>query len=252
MVSRQQAALVVVALAAFAGAQNAKPASNGASVADAATDAVAAGRDHEDPASPQPRRLSSSGIAATDECREFFDAVVRCEADPENFTRRLQDSLVLTDDDDDDSVCGLADVTLADACGPNPKDACETERRDYTDCYYQARCGVGCPEPIAPPTCDGDRVWKECGTKCEATCEEPNPACVRMCVVGECQCPGRTVLVDADGDTCVAPESCVEPVPAQTAGQPSPQPSSRPNSDSATRNSAAAAGAAVILLVAGW
>ena len=90
MMSRQQAALVVVALAAFAGAQNAKPASNGASVADAATDAVAAGRDHEDPASPQPRRLSSSGIAATDECREFFDAVKKPAPKSEELPHRLR------------------------------------------------------------------------------------------------------------------------------------------------------------------
>jgi len=83
-------------------------------------------------------------------------------------------------------------------------------------------CSPPTSEPTPMPstrTCPGDQVWTECGTMCEPTCEEPNPACVRMCVLDVCQCPGGTVLVD--GDKCVEPEACETPEPPAT-DQPAP------------------------------
>ena len=138
------AALLLVSALTFADAQDAKPASR--SDADAAPDAAGSRKDalgsREEALGAAPETDRSSKTSA-DECGKFWDAFVRCEADPEtvarrlagqdpeNFTRRLQGPL-LVDDDNDDSVCGLADVILAGACGSSPQDACEMERRDYT------------------------------------------------------------------------------------------------------------------------
>ncbi|XP_076241008.1 uncharacterized protein LOC143183367 [Calliopsis andreniformis] len=39
--------------------------------------------------------------------------------------------------------------------------------------------------------CGPNEVWKECGTRCEPTCKNPNPICVKICVPNVCQCrPG--------------------------------------------------------------
>jgi len=36
--------------------------------------------------------------------------------------------------------------------------------------------------------CDGGQVWTKCGSMCVETCDNPRPACNRMCFRG-CRCP---------------------------------------------------------------
>ncbi|EFP07085.1 hypothetical protein CRE_12826 [Caenorhabditis remanei] len=43
-----------------------------------------------------------------------------------------------------------------------------------------------CSEPT--PKCGENEEFKECGTHCEPTCKEPNPACIMMCKENVCQC----------------------------------------------------------------
>ena len=48
-------------------------------------------------------------------------------------------------------------------------------------------------------------MYKECGSACPPTCEQPTfDICAFVCVRG-CQCPSGTVL---DGDRCILPEDC--------------------------------------------
>lgn len=59
-------------------------------------------------------------------------------------------------------------------------------------------CTSQCPEP--PPHCSDDRVWDECASSCEPSCEDPNPVCTLECVA-RCRCPEGSVVVD-DAGTC--------------------------------------------------
>merc|ERR1719456_794720 len=49
------------------------------------------------------------------------------------------------------------------------------------------------------------QVWKDCGSNCTGTCDEPNPVCSEECVP-RCQCPSDQPLLQ-NGE-CVREEAC--------------------------------------------
>mmetsp|Transcript_13217 Transcript_13217/g.19898 ORF Transcript_13217/g.19898 Transcript_13217/m.19898 type:complete len:423 (-) Transcript_13217:423-1691(-) len=69
----------------------------------------------------------------------------------------------------------------------------------------------------AEPVCSGGKVWTDCGSPCERTCDEPNPMCIEMCKVG-CSCPADKPIWKAS--ECIAASSCTEV--KSTAAAPSP------------------------------
>ncbi|XP_013385650.1 zonadhesin isoform X2 [Lingula anatina] len=76
-----------------------------------------------------------------------------------------------------------------------------------------------CPDArTAPPppdsTCTGGRVFSECASPCDPTCEEPNPICATVCV-GRCACPSGTLLHEGN---CISNDACPRktcPIPGQ-------------------------------------
>ncbi|VDL82546.1 unnamed protein product [Nippostrongylus brasiliensis] len=61
------------------------------------------------------------------------------------------------------------------------------------------------------PTCPANEVFKQCGTACEPSCENPNPmVCTKNCIVNVCQCkPG--FFRNANGEcveTCIDEKTC--------------------------------------------
>ncbi|KAL1529510.1 hypothetical protein AB1Y20_000456 [Prymnesium parvum] len=57
----------------------------------------------------------------------------------------------------------------------------------------------------AEPVCPGGKVWMDCGSPCQRTCEEPDPICIAMCKVG-CSCPSEKPIWQAS--QCIAASSC--------------------------------------------
>lgn len=53
-------------------------------------------------------------------------------------------------------------------------------------------------------SCLNGMVWKECGSACTPTCDNPTPICTKQCVAG-CECPQGHVL---DGGNCVDVNTC--------------------------------------------
>ncbi|KAL1243852.1 Cysteine-rich venom protein [Trichinella spiralis] len=53
--------------------------------------------------------------------------------------------------------------------------------------------------------CGPNEIYKQCGTACPATCEEPNPSCSLICASG-CFCLDG--LVRARDGKCVKLEEC--------------------------------------------
>eukprot|EP00308_Calcidiscus_leptoporus_P017243 CAMPEP_0119398252 /NCGR_PEP_ID=MMETSP1334-20130426/140746_1 /TAXON_ID=127549 /ORGANISM="Calcidiscus leptoporus, Strain RCC1130" /LENGTH=396 /DNA_ID=CAMNT_0007422109 /DNA_START=469 /DNA_END=1659 /DNA_ORIENTATION=- len=64
--------------------------------------------------------------------------------------------------------------------------------------------------PPAREECTGGAVFKECGSQCTRTCDEPAPMCVMMCVA-KCECP-QSVPILKDG-RCVPLSECSPCVP---------------------------------------
>lgn len=87
-----------------------------------------------------------------------------------------------------------------------------------TPCQPQCACPSGyvlrsedSTECISPEhcECEGDLVLKECGTQCEATCNNPIiEICVEVCLENVCQCPVNTVRLSEGSSTCVKVENC--------------------------------------------
>ena len=90
---------------------------------------------------------------------------------------------------------------------------------------YPEECG-GCAPPTgdvgsevvpAPPpsppasapgrlvTCSGGQVWNPCGSACSATCDEPEPLCIAVCVP-RCECPAP--LLQGGSGKCVSRQQC--------------------------------------------
>ena len=96
----------------------------------------------------------------------------------------------------------------------------KTSRSSRIDCSCQvitnyvracAQAGVSIENWTAhtqcsPKTCNGDRVHKECGPRCQLTCSnyESPPECAKDCAEG-CFCPEGQVL---NGGQCVASDTC--------------------------------------------
>mmetsp|Transcript_6388 Transcript_6388/g.13221 ORF Transcript_6388/g.13221 Transcript_6388/m.13221 type:complete len:425 (-) Transcript_6388:413-1687(-) len=57
----------------------------------------------------------------------------------------------------------------------------------------------------AEPVCPGGKVWMDCGSPCQRTCDEPDPICIAMCKVG-CSCPSEKPIWQAS--QCIAASSC--------------------------------------------
>lgn len=57
-------------------------------------------------------------------------------------------------------------------------------------------------------TCEGGKVWNECGSPCEKTCEEPAPMCMAMCQA-KCVCPSDKPIWQ-DGQ-CIKASDCAAP-----------------------------------------
>ena len=53
-------------------------------------------------------------------------------------------------------------------------------------------------------SCLNGMVWKECGSACTPTCDNPTPICTKQCVAG-CECPQGHVL---HGGKCVDVKTC--------------------------------------------
>ena len=102
-----------------------------------------------------------------------------------------------------------------------------------TECFYTDACMashiMGCHnDPQVPqPRCGTNEVWKECGSACPPTCQDPAfPfACLAVCVP-ECQCQDGYVRDKTSGD-CVLKENCpiqiIRPLPGPIVF-PQPQP----------------------------
>ncbi|CAI4231327.1 unnamed protein product [Auanema sp. JU1783] len=121
------------------------------------------------------------------------------------------------------SVCGATEVwqQCASACEPtceNPYPKCSKECgpakcqcapgfvRDNTSgkCIAVTSCS-------GPPVCQVGEVFSTCSTKCEPTCQNPNPICIASCGPAKCQCAAG--LVRNSSGKCVTPTSCsVNPV----------------------------------------
>lgn len=56
--------------------------------------------------------------------------------------------------------------------------------------------------------CSGGRVWKECGSPCDRTCDEPAPMCIQSCEA-RCECPHPLILREG---ACVAESECSAPM----------------------------------------
>ncbi|KAI1711470.1 trypsin inhibitor like cysteine rich domain-containing protein [Ditylenchus destructor] len=63
------------------------------------------------------------------------------------------------------------------------------------------------PSSTTTPQCDTNEQFRECGSSCEPTCENPNPQfCTADCILNVCQCaPG---FVRNDDDECVTLSQC--------------------------------------------
>ncbi|XP_072167120.1 zonadhesin-like [Diadema setosum] len=78
------------------------------------------------------------------------------------------------------------------------------------------------PTYTLPAGCPGDLVYKNCGTRCEATCWQPKPeACVLICVQG-CFCPDGMVRVPGTGHCVASLDECPPPPPTPVAIKPCP------------------------------
>jgi len=132
----------------------------------------------------------------------------------------LKDECVAIEECPDKECKGKGDRVWTD-CGTACPPTCA---EPYPECIDVCVADCQCPEgtvlidelkdecvtveecPATP--CKGDRVWTDCGTSCQPTCDEPNPECVDVCVEDACQCPEGTVLIDPLKDECVAVEEC--------------------------------------------
>ena len=83
-------------------------------------------------------------------------------------------------------------ASACDATCKDPSPLCIAECRPKCACpadkpilLEDGTCGTAdqCKQ------CPGNLVWSECGSRCNATCEDPNPACTLDCFSG-CVCPG--------------------------------------------------------------
>ena len=45
--------------------------------------------------------------------------------------------------------------------------------------------------------CPGDFKWNECGSPCNATCDDPVPVCIERCEP-RCECPIGQVILNMD------------------------------------------------------
>uniref|UniRef100_A0A1I7T4K9 TIL domain-containing protein n=1 Tax=Caenorhabditis tropicalis TaxID=1561998 RepID=A0A1I7T4K9_9PELO len=60
-----------------------------------------------------------------------------------------------------------------------------------------------CEEKV--PKCSENEEFKECGTHCEPTCENPSPACIKMCKPNVCQCSEGYLR---HNNVCIPANSC--------------------------------------------
>ena len=54
-------------------------------------------------------------------------------------------------------------------------------------------------------SCEGGKVWNECATQCEPTCEAPHPMCIQTCAA-KCACP-KAAPIWHEG-ACVTAAAC--------------------------------------------
>jgi len=59
--------------------------------------------------------------------------------------------------------------------------------------------------PPSAPVCHGGKVWSECGSPCEPTCDTPDVMCMMVCMA-KCECPKDKPLWT--GDACVDRPTC--------------------------------------------
>ena len=103
---------------------------------------------------------------------------------------------------DDFCYCSKTSRTERDICAcqviTNYVRACAQANVSLNNWVSQTRCGE--------KTCEGGRVYKECGSRCQLTCSnyESPPECAKDCAEG-CFCSDGQVLKDGqcvDTDTC--------------------------------------------------
>jgi len=103
---------------------------------------------------------------------------------------------------------------------PNPMCATECVARcqcpGHLPIWHQGECisEETCPG-TAQSQCSGGQVWRDCGSACDSTCEEPNPMCTEQCVA-RCQCPPNKPIWH-QGE-CVAEKTCQGVVESQCIG----------------------------------
>ncbi|WKY12434.1 hypothetical protein Q1695_003765 [Nippostrongylus brasiliensis] len=112
-----------------------------------------------------------------------------------------------------DNTC-VASCPVVEKCGDTvckPGTYCST---DIPVCR-RPPCSLPPPRCVPEPTCPANEVFKQCGTACEPSCENPNPmVCTKNCIVNVCQCkPG--FFRNANGEcveTCIDGEICGDTV----------------------------------------
>lgn len=129
-------------------------------------------------------------------------------------------------------VANCTDDSSTPTCGPNSVfnecgSACEPTCRDPKPKTCTLQCVVGCEckpgffrndqnecvaecDNASSNVCAENEEFKQCGTACEPTCENPNPlVCTLQCLVNVCQCkPGffrnsmNKCVSSCGSDTC--------------------------------------------------
>ncbi|MED5465824.1 MAG: EGF domain-containing protein [Myxococcota bacterium] len=124
--------------------------------------------------------------------------------------------------------CDLAE------CKSHPNAVCEANYCGGCNAVFYDSSGevVTCDDQ-GGEVCVGDQVFRECGSACTPTCEEPTPMCTKQCV-RRCECPGDKPLWHEQ--ECITQASC--PVVELTCvvdgedylpGDLTPRPAGQPN-----------------------
>ncbi|XP_013404507.1 papilin isoform X2 [Lingula anatina] len=112
--------------------------------------------------------------------------------------------------------CDNPNPACANSCGP---EGCECSQ--FSPYLHNGTCVSACPDESQMTSQNNEcpipgQQYQTCASMCPATCEMPNPICIKMCAPAQCQCVHPTPILK-DG-RCISEAECPTPSPLVAAG----------------------------------
>lgn len=145
------------------------------------------------------------------------ECVPRCQCPADRPVWKEGQCVAVTECDSRQCKSNMVFTECGSACTPNcrdPNPVCTEQCVARCQCprdlpiFHLGVCTTeeACPEE-PEPECKGGMEFQECGSRCAATCTDPNPVCTFECVRG-CHCPSDAPILH-NGE-CIPQTECPE------------------------------------------